>query len=123
MMVFRLRVWLNIGNFHHHKTAALLCGLLCTLATPLLAQAAPRVQQVSGTNYSQASFGSSAMIQPPNATSYLESRVASLESQLQSLQSEQADDFSPSGYTPRRIGFYAGGAAVWAKPHFKEAFQ
>ncbi len=56
--------------------------------------------------------------------SYLESRVANLEAQIQSLQLDSANRVENSGGIENgKAGFYFGAAAVWVKPHFKEAFQ
>lgn len=54
--------------------------------------------------------------------SFLESRVMELEQQIKALQ------ISTVGYTEQnsvetKPGFYAGSAAIWSKPHFKEAFE
>lgn len=56
--------------------------------------------------------------------SYLEGRVANLEAQIRSLQLDSANRAEGSGgFENGQPGFYFGAAAVWAKPHFKEAFQ
>ncbi|MDA7902126.1 Lpg1974 family pore-forming outer membrane protein [Mariniblastus sp.] len=53
---------------------------------------------------------------------YLESRVMELEQQIKALQiSTAAYDNQSSAQSSS--GFYAGAAAVWSKPHFKEAFE
>lgn len=55
--------------------------------------------------------------------SYLESRVANLEAQIQSLQLSSGNGTDANACNKSKGGFYFGAAAVWAKPHFKEAFQ
>ena len=55
--------------------------------------------------------------------SYLESRVANLEAQIRSLQLDSTGRANGSSIEHGQPGFYFGAAAVWAKPHFKEAFQ
>lgn len=85
--------------------------------------------QAQQPSVSTASFGENAhekgaitKIKSVSESGYLESRVMELEQQIKALQ------ISTDGYTEQNTvepkpEFYAGSAAIWSKPHFKEAFE
>ncbi len=81
------------------------------------------VTQFSDGNFARSDYGQMVANPQQGSVPYLESRVANLEAQIQSLQIG-ADCWGDSKCDGCQAGgFYAGAAVVWAKPHFKEAFQ
>lgn len=114
-----------------YASKLVLAGVLYFLcANHVLAQQMPGFQTQSTANAPLVRLANNDLMQPsfagpnPNRASYLESRLANLESQIQSMQtasSNRIENFS--GFENTKAGFYFGAAAVWAKPHFKEAFQ
>lgn len=84
---------------------------------------APPSGTINFSSQDSADYGTSA-ISDADGTSALATRVAELEAQVQSLQISAADQFARTPvFQNGCAGFYFGAAAVWAKPHFKEAFQ
>jgi hypothetical protein len=78
---------------------------------------------------STASFGDNApgngvitKIKSVSESGYLESRVMELEQQIKALQISTAG-YMEQNTAETKPGFYAGTAAIWSKPHFKEAFE
>lgn len=78
---------------------------------------------------STASFGENApdngsitKIKSVSESGYLESRVMELEQQIKALQISTAG-YMEQNTVETKPGFYAGTAAIWSKPHFKEAFE
>lgn len=85
-----------------------------------------QAQQTTATNVS---FNSSTNSRQPllrenpdSAGNYLESRVMEMEQQIKTLQISAAA-YENQNQSQSNPGFYAGAAAVWSKPHFKEAFE
>lgn len=108
----------------------LTCVLWLNAANIMQAQQMPGQSYASAPTATRASFSNTAnqpaVVQGNNISqeSYLESRIANLEAQIQALQFDSVNRADGSrGYDDGQAGFYFGAAAVWAKPHFKEAFQ
>ena len=105
---------------------ALLLGVLFSVASARVINA-----QTSDTpsNFEQvaAAFKTSEPITPEiNPTSYLESRISQLETELESLKVGVSPCHCESGASAgscNRAGWDGGAGVVWFKPHFKEAFQ
>ncbi len=85
-----------------------------------------QAQQTTATNVSFRSNTNSSQPllreNPGSAGNYLESRVMELEKQIKTLQIS-AGAYENQIQQQASRGFYAGAAAVWSKPHFKEAFE
>lgn len=123
----------KLGQFMTFRRAGWLifnCLMLSLFANVVDAQPmqAPRVQPSN--NSQLVRFSGDASGQPGafntmgDESSYLESRVANLEAQLQSLQTAPQNYNGDSNCNScGKPGFYFGAAAIWAKPHFKESFE
>ena len=125
----------NLMPRHHRgqnwTNRFLICSFLAgVMACHVEAQQSQNFQSPQVNDVSQVGYPSAGQIQTAEASvgssqsSYLETRVANLEAQIQSMQMN-ASNYSGNSNCNNcgERGFYFGAAAVWAKPHFKESFE
>jgi hypothetical protein len=117
-------VFVQMRSLKLNSLVKFVAGVLAILGLSL--GGSLQAQEPTATN---ASFSGNALntvpvtrTSPGSKSNYLESRVMELEQQIKALQISTAD-YANKNTTQTNPGFYAGAAAVWSKPHFKEAFE